>query len=306
MDTAAIGAAPRQLHALMTDYPNTRALRAGQIGSDLLGLMLEEVTVVFREFPALVRGEKYDVAELPIVTYLQAHEAGAPLVLLPYVMNGRFQHDALVHDASLPPARRLTVPQDLRGRRIGVRSYSQTTVTWVRGILAEDYGIAPEEVTWVTLDDAHVAGVADPVWCRRAPAGATLQDLLLAGRIDAAVIAPRFVTDDRIRPLIADPAAAALDWHRRTGIRPMNHMLVMRRELSRDGPDLAAEVFRMLLASKHAAPVAKNGIDLTPAGLANLRPSLEGIIDYAFRSGAIGRRPSVDELFDDTTRNLSA
>lgn len=298
--------APTQLRGLITDYPNTRALRSGAVDSDLVRITFEDAKVVFRHFPAVVRGETFDLAELPAVTCLQAHEAGAPLVLLPYVMNARFQHDTLVADTGLPPGRRVMQPADLRGKRIGVRSYSQTTVTWIRGILECDYGIAPTDVTWVTLDDAHVAGHPDPVWCERAPAGATLPALLLAGELDAAVIAPRFVTDARIRPLIADPDAAALDWYRRTGIRPMNHMLVMRRDLYRDRPELAAEVFRMLLASKRAAPPPANGIDLTPAGVPALRNSLEWLIDFAFRSGVVRRRPAIDELFDDITRNLSA
>ena len=87
-------------------------------------------------FKRVVRDLEFDVAELAIVTFLLAKAFGKPLVLLPAVVLGRFQHRFLVYDRERGPL----APGDLRGRRVGIRSYSVTTATWLRGILVEVWG----------------------------------------------------------------------------------------------------------------------------------------------------------------------
>lgn len=293
-------AAPTRLYSLLTEYPNSRALRSGAVSSPLVEFDLHEVKVVFENFKPLVRDLKYDVAELAIVTYLQARSYGKKLVLLPFAMNGRFQHDCLVYNADRGP---LDV-RDLAGRRIGVRAHTQTTVTWVRGILQDEYGLDPADATWVTIDGSHLEEYEDPDYCLRAPQGAKLAQMLIDGEIDAAVLAPGLYSDPRIKPLIPDSRHAALAWYQKTGICPINHMVVVKEELSQQRPDVVREVFRLLAESKKAAPVTE--IDLTPVGFEACRTSLETIIGYAYRSKMIDRRLSVDELFDDVTRTLVA
>jgi 4,5-dihydroxyphthalate decarboxylase len=293
---------PVRLYSLLTEYPNTKALRSGTIPSALIELDRHEVKVIFENFKPLVRELKYDVAELPIVTYLQARQYGKKLVLLPFVMNGRFQHDCLVHNAERGP---LDITK-FAGKRIGVRSYTQTTVAWVRGILQDGYGLDPADATWVTIEDSHLAEYRDPPHCERAPAGKKLPQMLIDGEIDAAVLAPAMYNDARIKPLIPDAREAALAWFNKTQIRPMNHMVVVKQQLSHERPDVVREIYRVLVESKKAAPAPANGIDLTPAGVEANRRSLEAICDYAYRSKVTDRRLSVDELFDDVTRALVA
>lgn len=292
---------PVRLYSLLTEYPNTKALRSGAVSSPLLDLDLHQVKVVFENFKPLVRELKYDLAELPIVTYLQARQHGKKLVLLPFVMNGRFQHDCLVNNTERP----VDVTK-LAGKRIGVRSYTQTTVTWLVGILQHEYGLEPADATWVTFEDAHLAEYKDPPHCVRAAEGKKLAQMLLDGEIDAAVLAPHLYSDPRIKPLIPDSRNAALAWFRQTQIRPMNHMVVVKEELSRERPDVVREIFRVLVDSKKAAPTPADGIDLTPIGVEANRHSLEAIIDYAYAAKVIERRLAVDELFDNVTRALGA
>lgn len=291
---------PIRLRALLSDYPSTRALRAGVVPSPLIHFDFAAPKVLYAEFKPLISELKYDVAELPVTTFLQAHQYGKKLVLLPFIMNARFQHDCLVYNSASGP---LDIGA-LQGKRIGVRSYTQTTVAWLRGILQDDYGLDPANAVWVTISGSHLEEYTDPANCQRAAAGKTLEQMLLDGEIDAAVLAPGLYADPRIKPLIPNGQEVALDWFRRTQIRPMNHMVVVGEPLAQSRPDVVAELYRVLVKSKKAAPLPAHGIDLGPPGIEASRRSLEAIIDYAFRSGVIERRFSVDELFSNSPFEL--
>ena len=142
---------------------------------------------------------------------------------------GRFQHPYLVYN----PARGALAPGDLAGRRVGIRSYSVTTGAWVRGILADDHGVDLDRVTWVTMEEAHVAEFRDPPNVERAPAGKDLATMLREGAIDAAILGEVPAADSPLKPLIPDPAAAARDWQRRHGAIQINHMVVVTEALAR-------------------------------------------------------------------------
>ncbi|MGB7543626.1 MAG: phosphate ABC transporter substrate-binding protein, partial [Burkholderiales bacterium] len=187
---------------------------------------------------------------------------------------------------------------------VGVRSYSVTTGAWIRGILADDYGLDLDRVKWVTFEEAHVAEFRDPPNVERAPEGKKIVDMLLAGEIDAAIVGDGTAPDPRIRPLIPDPAAAAAAWHRKNGALQVNHMVVVKQSLSRSDPRAVQEFYRMLLASKQAAkPPADGMLDLNPFGIEANRRNLEVAIDCVYRQRLIPRRFEVDELFDDAARS---
>src|SRR6266851_5953331 len=122
------------VRTLLGDYPVTQPLKKGEVKSPSVSLDFADVKTVSTAFKRVVRNLEFDVAELAIVTFLLAKAHGKPFVLLPAVVVGRFQHPYLVGNRERG---RLT-PGDLNGRRVGIRSYSVTTVTWLRGILAED------------------------------------------------------------------------------------------------------------------------------------------------------------------------
>src|SRR5207248_1581379 len=196
------------LPALLGDYAGTRALRRGDVTSPLVRLDFADVKSVAPAFKRVVRDLEFDVAELAIVTFLLAKAHGKPFVLLPAVVLGRFQHPYLVYDRERGPL----TPRDLAGRRVGIRSYSVTTVTWLRGILADDWGVDLDRITWVTFEEPHVAEFRDPPSVQRAAPGKDLIGMLLAGEIDAAVLGGTSPNDSRIVPLIPDPPAAARAW----------------------------------------------------------------------------------------------
>src|ERR1700761_5745207 len=119
------------------NYPQTQALKNGSITSDRIALRLTEVNPIYKSFFMMVRELKFDVCEIALVTYLQAKAFGKPLTLMPATMMGRFQHGTMLYNSE----RGTLTPENLSGRRIGVRSFAQTTGVWLRGILWKDYGL---------------------------------------------------------------------------------------------------------------------------------------------------------------------
>ncbi|HEY6254639.1 MAG TPA: phosphate ABC transporter substrate-binding protein [Xanthobacteraceae bacterium] len=292
-----------RLRAALGDYAHTMPLKNKEIASQSVVLDFSEIQPVYKVFPAMVRERAFDVSEMAIVTYLQAKSYGKPLVLLPAVMMGRFQHNCMLYNAE----RGRIMPADLPGRRVGVRSFAQTTGVWLRGHLQNDYGVDPAKVHWVTFEDAHVNEFRDPPGVERAGPGANLTKMVLGGELAAAIYGQEFPDDKRLQSVVPDPDDAVRQWHARHGVVPLNHMVVVTEELARTRPQTVREVYRMLLASKKAAGLPKpGGLDMHPFGLEACRPALKMIIDYCAQQKLIPRRFEVEELFDDTTRALGA
>ena len=152
------------LRIAIGDYPHTLPLKRGQITSPTLKLDFVEVKPMHTAFKPMVREHAYDASEMALVTYLQAKVHNKGLQLLPAAMLARLQHGTMLFNAE----RGTLKPADLAGRRIGVRSYSQTTGVWIRGILENDYGVDMSRVQWVTFEDSHVAEAKDPATAIRA------------------------------------------------------------------------------------------------------------------------------------------
>jgi len=202
------------------------------------------------------------------------------------------------------PERGALKPSELNGKKVGVRAYTVTTGTWVRGILASDYGVDINKVEWITFEDPHVAEYHDPTIVKRAPDGKDLTQMLLDGEVAAGIVGDK-LPDPKLKNLIPAPEVAAQKWAERHHGIPINHMLVVRQELSRSRPDVVQDIFRQLHESKLAAGLSDGGaLDPYRFGVEACRPILEIIIDFCHQQQLIPRRISVDELFDDTTRAL--
>jgi 4,5-dihydroxyphthalate decarboxylase len=289
------------LNACFGTYPQTQALKSGKIKSGRVALNLTEIDPVYKAFLLMVREQKFDVCEMALVTYLQAKAYGKPITLMPATMMGRFQHGTMLYNSE----HGTVTPQNLPGRRIGVRSFAQTTGCWLRGILWKDYGLDLSKVKWVTFEDAHIAEFRDPPGVERAADGKDMTKMLLDGELDAAVFGTVLPTDPRLKSVIADPDAAAKEWYGKHRTVPVNHMVVVKSALSKSDPGAVREVFRMLHESKKAAGLPKPGtVDTLPFGFNALQPALDLMSSYALEMQIIPRRYSVEELFDDTTRTL--
>ncbi|MGB6535097.1 MAG: hypothetical protein WBF58_03955 [Xanthobacteraceae bacterium] len=289
------------INACFGTYPNTQALKTGQIKSDRVKLNLTEVTPVYKAFTMMVREQRFDISEMALVTYLQGKAFGKPIVLMPATMVGRFQHGTMLYNSE----RGTVTPHDLAGRKIGVRSFAQTTGCWLRGILWKDYGLDNSKVKWVTFEDAHVPEFKDPPGVERAAEGKDMTKMVLDGELDAAIFGTAVPADPRLKSVIPDPDAAAREWYKKYGTVPLNHMVVVKASLSKSDPGAVREVFRMLHESKKAAGLPKPGaIDTLPFGFEAVKPALDLMSSYALEMKIIPRRYSVEELFDDTTRGM--
>jgi 4,5-dihydroxyphthalate decarboxylase len=280
------------LRIAIGDYPHTLPLKRGEITSPWLKLDFVEVKPMHKAFKPMVREHAYDASEMALVTYLQAKAYGKGLTLLPAAMLARFQHGTVLHNTG----RGKLAPADLPGKRIGVRSYSQTTGVWIRGILENDYGLDLSGVQWVTFEDGHVAEAKDPPGVVRAGPDKDITQMLLEGELDAAIYGAALPNDPRLQSVIADPDVAARAWYGKHGLVPVNHMVVVTDELVKSNPDAVAELYRLLEAGKRAAPASGN-IEMTPFGKEANRPCLELLMSYAIQQRLTPRKLSVDELW---------
>jgi len=265
------------MKALLGDYPVTKHFK------ETSGLEFADVKSPHTAFKRVVRNLEFDVAELAIMTFLLAKAHGKPYRLLPAVLTARFQHPYLVSSKTISP-------KDLEGCRVGQRSYSVTTATWVRGILAEDFGVDLKKIQWVTFEEPHVAEFEDPPNVERAPEGKEITAMLLSGELDAAIVG-EIPKDERLRPVIPGMPGAIEAWKRAHGASvQINHMVAVKNTVSKEKAD---EIYRGLLESRRMA----GDPPMNTFGLEENRRNLEAAIDCVFRQRMISRRFSVEELF---------
>jgi 4,5-dihydroxyphthalate decarboxylase len=292
--------APVTLKTNLADYPVTLALKQGKISSSVVKFDFCGPPTAHDGFKGMVRDQKFDAGELAIITFLQAKAYGKPYVMLPAPISGRFQHHCIGYNAEHGELK----PKDIEGKRVGVRSYAQTTGLWVRGVLQHEYGVDLDSVTWVTFEDAHLAEYSDPPNTERVAKGSKkLAQIMFDGDVAAAILGADMPKDPRVRTLVPEANKAAQEWFKRTGVIPINHMFCVHEKISRERPDVVQAAFRMLVESRKAAPPDALKI-IPPFGVEANRKAIQLAIDWALEQHIIPRRLEVDELFDDSTRAL--
>lgn len=284
----------------LAEYPVTKAIRDGRVSSDIVTLDICGPDQAHNGFKAMLRENAYDCGELAIVTLLQAKAYGKPFVALPIPVNGRFQHHCAGFNQELFDLK----PKDIEGKRVGVRSYAQTTGLWVRGILQHEYGVDLNAVTWCTVGDGHLLEYTDPANCERLPKGSDIGQMMLDGELAATLQGVDLPKDPRVSYLIPEPFDAAKDWYARQGVVPINHMFVVHEDLTRERPDVVKEIYRMLVEGRE---LTEGGVPAIypPIGLEANRKGIQLASDWAYEQKIIPRRIAVDELFNDVTANLS-
>jgi 4,5-dihydroxyphthalate decarboxylase len=291
-----------RLNALMGTYPKTHALKSGALQVEGVELTFAPIDEAMKGFKSAVRELKYAVCELALSTFLQARSVGKPFLLMPFVMNGKFHHGSLLRRADNQFS-----AHDLNGRKVAMRSYSQTTPTWVRGFLMDDFGTQVDKVQWLVKDDGHVAECKDPPWVSRMQGDKDLVQALVDGDVDAILFSAKPKGDDRVATVLDDPKAAAQEWAARNDAVPINHMVVIRKELADERPDIVRALYQALIESRQAAeaePPSGTRV-LEPHGFANVQPALEIGIRYAVAQGLIPMAFTTDELYGSVRDALS-
>lgn len=224
---------------------NNQALLDGTVAPKGFELSFVDVPVLIDAFRRMVRGLEFDVCELAATTYLCARAACKPITALPIFLVRAFHHGAIQVNRRAA----LEDPKELEGRRVGIsRGYTVTTGVWARGILASEYGVDLDRVTWVRSGDEHVAEYRPPENVVSLPPGRTLASSLLAGELDA-VIGEKIEHPDVIS-LIPDPVEAGYAALRSRGHYPINHLIVVRDEMLDAHPELARVLVDAFTAAK--------------------------------------------------------
>jgi 4,5-dihydroxyphthalate decarboxylase len=288
----------------------TDPILSGIVSDPNLDLDLSTATV--DENSRAMIGGRYDIAEMSMATYVQARSRGFELMALPIFMGRRFLQPCVAY----APSAHISSPHDLRGKRVALPQFWMTSSIWHRGLLVHEYGIAANEVEWVTtqperLDVGFSPGVSVTQIDDR-----PLPSLVLDGTVDA-IFSPRPpARDGKLEFLFDDPAATAVEYRRRTGVYPVLHTIVVREPLLREHDGLAAALFDLFTRSRdHAfahpgateieSPIA--GLDFAEARAALGDPypygtepnaaAIDAFLGYAAEQGLTAEKLTLAETF---------
>jgi 4,5-dihydroxyphthalate decarboxylase len=322
----------------MLRNPRTAPIFDGRVKADGLDLVPSNIYASELFWRQLKFGE-FDVSEMSISTLMMAIAAGdTRWVGIPICTTRKFFHTEILvrKDAGIDS------PADLRGKRVGVPEYQQTAALWTRGVLEHEFGVKPADCRWwmergaershrSAVDFVPPAGLE----INQVPADRDLGTKMRDGEIDAVV---HYLTEknlvDRaridlwnhadVRPLFADPLAEGVRYFRKTGIFPINHAMVIRRELHERHPWIAINLLKAfnqanLLADEERwqhmlyhhwsgavpaesaeairAPLVRHGVKAN-------RHTFETAAQYSHEQQLTPRRVAVDELFAASTLDL--
>jgi len=300
---------------------HTQPLKDGAVKPGTFEFDFEDVPVIIKAFRRMVRGLEFDICEMAMTTYLCARAHGKPFTAIPVFPMRAFHHGAIVYNTKAG----VRTPKDLEGRKVGVnRGYTVTTGLWARAILQHEYGVDLSRVTWVLSGDEHVAEYRPPANVVPIEPGRTLEDLLMAGEIAAAIGVQ--VESPDVQVLIPNARDAGFEALRQRGHYPINHTVVVRNDLIDVYPDLAPDIFAAFGQAKRMyvqrlreghvdAPspidqvfrrVMEISGDPLPYGIEANRRALEAIVQHSVEQGILSRPVSVEELFPENTHTLTA
>ena len=308
--------ATREVTIVVLPSPRTRPLLDEEVTSRGSSLRVTGAAGIDENSRAMANLE-FDLAEVSIATYLRARDQGIPLIGLPIFASARnfpqssFQVSvrSAIHDLS-----------ELHGRIVGASQYWTASSIWQRQFLRQMYGLTPRDITWVTFQPERLEGLQIPpgVRHRLETSGRSAAELAVAGELDATLTrgAGRVRdrgSDDRDPVLVSafpEPAAAQREYYLRTGVYPIQHLVVMRDELARDGPSIVADACDLFVEAKRLAHAGeRSGTpgssgepseflgDPWPYGISANRKTLLAFVEAAHEQGLTSQRYSVEDLF---------
>jgi len=225
----------------------TEPILAGAVADPALDLELSTATVD-ENSRAMIAG-RFDVAEMSMATYVQARAHGAALLALPVFMGRRFLQPCVAFAIGAP----IASPFDLRGKRVALPQFWMTSSMWHRGLLVHEYGIATNEIEWVTTQPERLDVGFSPGVSVTQIDDVPLPMLVRDGSVDA-IFSPRPpARDGSLAFLFDDPAGVSLEYRNRTGIYPLLHTIVVREPVLREHPGLAEALYALFVRSRDHA-----------------------------------------------------
>lgn len=284
----------KEVSIVLDTYPHTRAIKDGTLSNPDMKLNFTEYKPIRKAFDDMLRDQPFDVCEMALGTFLQALDGGKPIKLLPVVMGGEFHHGSLWYNPALGELK----PQDLRGKRVGVRSYTQTTGIWVRGVLSEQFGVPSKDVTWVTAEAQHMEGWQCPENVEFIE-GADLAEMVRLGQLAAVIMGTKQGAPDGLKQLIPDVEGAITQWFGRHHAVPINHMVVFREKADIEAVHGVYELIEKGL--EQAYPAKERGERFAlQCGVKNVWSAVEAAMNYSYEQGIISRTFAMNEIFDES------
>ena len=278
--------------------------------------------------------QNYDISEIGLHPFMLAfaNDNFRDYTLLPIFPLRLFRHKSVF----IRNDRGIKKPQDLRGRRIATPGYSSTSLTWIRGIFQDEYGLSPEDVEWVISVKDSSAGLSggasglENVFPKgltviKGSAGKDESDLLVSGEVDALfhAVEPRAYTErhPKVSRLFSDSRAVEQAYYAKTGIFPIMHAVAIRKTILKQNPWLVEAVFNAYSKAKELSytkmsskgwawdslPWYGQEFESTKAlmgdnyysyGMTKAnRKTLETFFNYSYKQGLSSRELTVEELF---------
>lgn len=203
--------------------------------------------------------QEFDVTELSFSSYIISHSRGlSKYIAVPVFLSRMFRHSAIYirSDADI------RTPADLKGRAVGVPVYAMTAALWARGMLADEYGVRPADVTWLTggLEEPGRYGkyplnLPPEIKVEAIPSDQSLSGMLSRGEITALISAraPSCFDGMSVVRLFPDFRIQEKDYYRKTKLFPIMHGLAIREELARREPWLPSSIYKAFLEAKRVA-----------------------------------------------------
>jgi 4,5-dihydroxyphthalate decarboxylase len=261
---------------------------------------------------------EFDASEMSLSSYtILRSEGDTRFIAIPVFPSRVFRHSAIYVRADS----RIERPEDLKGKRVGVGDYQMTAAVWVRGLLTHEYGVAPEQVVWVTGKPIRTIKPPEGVTLVSIPPDTTLEAMLERGEIDAlvSVIIPDGL-GKTVRRLLRDSRQVEIAYYNKTRIFPIMHTLVLKTSLYEQKPWLAVSLYRAFCRARDLAyrtiydtnaltvslPWVIDEIEATRAvfgpqiwdySVEGSLPTLDALVAYLDEQKLSRRRMSVEELF---------
>jgi 4,5-dihydroxyphthalate decarboxylase len=302
------------------DYEIIRALKEGEVEPDGIDLtVLTEMDSTTRHW-RFIRNRDFDMAETSASSYVVAKDQGQAVTALPVFLHRRFRHGFVFINTT----KGIRKPNDLIGRKVGIKSFLVTAGHWMRGILEHEYGVPHKSVEYFAeLDeDIEFTPHAD-LKITRLPHAKSVETMLAEGELDAvihsSIIKPFAAKDPRVGRLFPDFKNEEITYYKKTGIFPIMHVLGVKQEIVDQHPWVPINMFQAFqrakaiavarMANPRIVPLAWYreaweeqeqilGPDPWEYGLGDKnRHTIETLAGYSYEQGLTRRRLTADDLF---------
>jgi 4,5-dihydroxyphthalate decarboxylase len=314
------------------EYDRTRIMVDGVVKIDGVDASYHPYHIVTEVFEAMIKDRGFDVSELGMSYFLRTMDfEDPPFLAIPAFPNRCFRHSAIYVNVDSGIER----PEDIAGKTVGeFAMYGHDAGVWPKGILSDDFGVKPEQCKWIigSLDwplkpidfvpQPHPAGIeitSNP----EADLGAMLEAGEIAALISADVPKCFLEKSPKVKRLFMDYVTVEREYFQRTGIFPIMHTVVVRKDLASEHPDVVRAVYKAFCEAKEAVRehykkgmifnnmatmmpwfsriVAEDisilGDDWWPYGLQANRKAVDTFLRYHYEQGLSKRQLTCDDIF---------